>query len=91
MIAKQVYHYIIFKIYGGASGEGFLIENYTHTLFLKLFRAVYDDLGSYSPTNYMTLLSFDDTLIGETFASPKTRKFFWINFRDLANRRNSAR
>ena len=30
------------------------------------------------------------TLIGETFASPKTREFFWINFRDLTNRRNFA-
>ena len=31
------------------------------------------------------------TLIGETFASPKIREFFWINFRDLTNRRNFAR
>ena len=31
------------------------------------------------------------TLLGETFASPKTREFFWINFRDLTNLRNFAR
>ena len=37
-----------------------------------------------------------NTLIGETFAretftSPKTRKFSWINFHDLTNLRNFAR
>ena len=31
------------------------------------------------------------TLFGETFASPKTREFIWINFRDLTNRKNFER
>ena len=34
---------------------------------------------------------FGETFARETFASPKTREFFWINFRDLTNRRNFAR
>ena len=32
-----------------------------------------------------------ETFARETFASQKTRKFSWINFRDLTNRRNFAR
>ena len=32
-----------------------------------------------------------ETFARETFANPKTRKFFWINLRDFINRRNFAR
>ena len=49
-----------------------------------------------SPIEYRLLrlrssVQLQYTLIGETFANPKTREFFWINFRDFTNRRNFVR